>query len=106
MRIAAIAFAALLAGCATPDVVQVDQVGDEALDCAGLQTAIADARRFEYEARRERGVTTTNVAAAALFWPGLVATWANTDEAIDAARDRQENLTAAYRQKGCVAAAA
>ena len=100
----AAASAALLAACASPDVVQVSQAGDEALDCGQLQLAIQDAQRFERDARRERGVTGTNVAAAALFWPGLVATWVNTDEAIDAARDRQDSLTAIYRQKGCIAA--
>ena len=91
-----------LAGCATPMVVQVDQVGDEALACEQLKAAIADAGRFEREARQDRGVTGTNVAAAVFFWPALVGTYMNTDEAIEAARARQQHLTEIYRTRGCV----
>jgi hypothetical protein len=96
-----VALALGLASCASPDVVQVEQVGDEAMSCLQLQAAITDAGRFEQEARHERGVTGTNVAAAVLFWPALVGTYMNTDEAIDAARDRQRRLTGIHRQKGC-----
>ena len=90
-----------LAGCASPDVVQVEQVGDEAMSCEQLQAATTDANRFERDARDERGVTGTNVAAAILFWPALVGTYMNTEEAIDAARERQRRLTGIYRQRGC-----
>jgi hypothetical protein len=93
--------AAVLSACATPEVVQVDQVGDSALTCEQLQAAIADANRFEQQARQERGVTGTNVAAAILFWPALAGTYVNTEEAIDAAQARRDRLTAIYRQKGC-----
>ncbi len=46
-------------------------------------------------------MTGTNVAAAILFVPGLAGTYMNTDEAIDAARDRQERLTDIHQKKGC-----
>ncbi len=90
-----------VASCATPPVVEVDQVGDESMNCEQLQAAIADASRFEQEARHDRGVTGTNVAAAVLFWPALVGTYMNTDEAIKAATERQERLKALYRDKHC-----
>ena len=95
------ALALTMAACATPEVVQVDQVGDEALACGELQAGIAEANRFEEEARSERGVTGTNVAAGILFWPALVGTYMNTDEAIDAARARRDHLTGLHRQRGC-----
>jgi hypothetical protein len=91
-----------LSACATPEVVQVTQVGDEAMACEQLEAGIVEAQRFERDAREERGVTGTNVAAAILFVPGLVGTYMNTDEAIDAARDRQELLTDIHQKKGCV----
>ena len=95
------AFALGVSACATPEVVQVTQVGDEALACEQLEAGIVEAQRFERDAREERGVTGTNVAAAILFVPGLVGTYVNTDEAIDAARDRQERLTDLHLKKGC-----
>jgi hypothetical protein len=92
---------ALLAGCATPTVVQTRQPGDEALSCADLRRAYDEADRFERDARSERGVTGKNVAAALFFWPAMVGTYMNTDDAIRAARERKEHLTSVSRQKRC-----
>lgn len=94
---------AALAGCASPTVVTARQAGDENLSCEQLLAATQEARQFEQDARSERGVTGTNAAAAVFFWPGLIGTYANTAEAIDAARDRQTYLTTLYSQKGCSA---
>lgn len=91
----------ILVGCATPDVVDVRQVGDKKLSCEELKEQIEDAKRFEKKARDEKGVTGTNVAAAVFFWPGLLATYANVDEAIDAAQERERHLTKIYEKKGC-----
>ena len=99
--ISAAALAAALLGCATPHVVQVDQIGDGGMSCEQLQAGISEANRFEHEARGDRGVTGTNVAAGILFWPALVGTYMNTDEAIDAARTRRDHLTTIYRDKNC-----
>jgi hypothetical protein len=95
--------AGLVVACATPDVVQVQQPRDRELSCAGLLTAIEDADRFESEARHDRGVTGTNVAAAVFFWPALAGTFMNTDEAIDAARRRREHLNRLYTERSCTA---
>lgn len=90
-----------LVACASPDVITERQIGDEDMDCGQLKAAIAEAEQFEREARRERGATGTNVAAALFFFPGLFATYANTQEAIDAARDRQDHLTRIANDRGC-----
>ena len=95
------ALCAPLAACATPTVVDVQQPGDRALSCDALSEQMQAAYRFEEDARDERGVTGENVAAAVLFWPGLLATYMNTDDAIDAARDRREHLMRIYDDKGC-----
>jgi hypothetical protein len=93
--------AALLTGCATPTVIQTKQVGDEALSCSDLRRAYDEAERFERDARSERGVTGKNVAAALFFWPAMVGTYMNTDDAIRAARERKDHLNAVSRQKRC-----
>lgn len=90
-----------LSACATPEVVSVRQVGDRNLSCSELEEAIAEADRFEEEARDEREVTGKNVAAAVFFWPALVGTAMNTGEAIEAAEERRENLLEIYDDKGC-----
>lgn len=92
---------ALVYGCASPTVVQERQAGDQALSCDQLIQGIDEARDFERKARGERGATGTNVAAAVLFWPGLLATYANTGDAISAAQERQRHLTKIYDGKSC-----
>ena len=89
------------AACATPEVVDSEQAGDRNLSCAELLEQIEEAQDFADEAREERGVTGTNVAAAVFFWPGLVGTYMNTEEAIEAAQDRREHLQEIYEEKNC-----
>ena len=91
----------MLLGCASPEVVQVKQIGDRNLTCEQIKTAYQDAGEFEEKARKERKITGTNVAAAVLFWPALIGTYRNTDDAIEAARDRQKNLTKIAEEKNC-----
>jgi len=89
----------LLVSCASPDVVQTIQISDKDLSCNQLIAATEEAKKFEKEGREGRTVTGTNVAAALFWWPGLVATYINTDDAIDAAIDRQEHLAKIYDEK-------
>lgn len=91
----------LLQACATPHVVETKKTTDLNLSCSQLQAEIDDAKEFEKKARAERKVTGKNVAAAVFFWPALLGTYSNTEEAINAAKDRQNHLVGIYQQKGC-----
>ncbi len=102
LLLAPFVFVLTMAGCASPEVVRTRQVADTRLTCDELADSIEEAEGFEREARKERGVTGTNVAAAVLFWPALIGTYANTQEAIAAAEDRQDHLSELREKKGCV----
>lgn len=91
----------LLQACATPHVVDTKKTTDLSLNCSQLQAEIDEAKEFEKKARAERKVTGKNVAAAVLFWPALLGTYSNTEEAINAAKERQSHLLTIYQQKGC-----
>lgn len=93
--------ALILGGCATPDVINVRQAGDKALTCEQITEEIADAETFKEKARDAKGVTGTNAAALVFFWPALLATYANAEEAIDAAQDRIDFLYGLGDDKGC-----
>ncbi len=88
-------------GCASPTIVPIKQIGDSNLSCEDLKKAYAEAFEFEENARKERRVTGTNVAAAVFFWPALIATYANTEDAVNAAKDRQKNLAKIADEKNC-----
>lgn len=100
---AAAAAVAFVSGCASPTVVESKQSNDRMMSCAALKTAYTEARDFETKARKERGVTGTNVAAALLFLPGLLGTYVNTEEAINAAKERQKHLETIAAEKKCPA---
>jgi hypothetical protein len=92
---------ALLSACATPTVVQPTQANDANLSCTDIKVQMSEAKRYEEEARSERGFTGKNVAAVLLFWPALIGTYMNTEDALRAARERQTNLMALSAQKHC-----
>ena len=90
----------LLAGCATPTVVQTVKPGDSGLSCAQLQNEFADAEKFRKDADAEKGVTGGNVARL-LFWPAIVGTTMNANEAIAAADNRKVHLANLMNQSKC-----
>lgn len=93
--------ALLLSACATPTVVSPSRTSDVNMSCQDIVVAIEEAERYEREAREDRGVTGLNVAAAVFFWPALVGTYYNTEEAIEAAESRQRYLTTLYEYNEC-----
>lgn len=91
----------LLVGCATPTVVQSVKPGDSGLSCAQLQNEYSDMQRFRDEADREKGMTGGNVARAIFFWPAILGTFSNANEAIAAADTRKVHLANLMNQQGC-----
>ena len=101
MRTIAAASAVLvLTACATPTVIQPVKPGDSGLTCAQLQNEYSDAQRFRDEADREKGMTGGNVARAILFWPAILGSFSNANEAISAADSRKVHLANLMNQKG------
>lgn len=94
-------FSLFMFGCANPHVVQERQIGDNKLSCSAITNQIAEAEQFERKARREKGVTGTNVAAALFFWPAMLVTFSNAGDAIEAANERKRHLHKLYTDKGC-----
>ncbi|WP_342129798.1 hypothetical protein [Hydrogenophaga sp. OTU3427] len=60
-----------------------------------------DADRFRTDAQKEKGMTGTNVAAVLFFWPAMIGTYSNANEAIAAADTRKVHLMSLYKSKRC-----
>jgi hypothetical protein len=91
----------LLVACATPTIVAARKAGDSTLSCDQLKAEFAEAIDFEEKARKERGMTGNNVAAAIFFPLAMVGTFANIEEATAAAKVRQGNIEKIAEQKKC-----
>ena len=89
-----------LGGCASPTVVQSVKPGDAGLSCAQLQNEYADADKLKKSAAEEKGVTGGNVARL-LFWPSIIGTYMNANEAIAAADNRMVNLANLMSRSKC-----
>lgn len=100
----ALSIASVLAGCASPHVVETSKTTDASLSCQQIEMEMREADRFKSDAQKEKGVTGTNVAAVLLFWPAMIGTYSNANEAIAAANTRKDNLMRLYEKKGCDAA--
>ena len=90
-----------ISACASPPVVSKYQAGDDSMDCSALDYEIRRVEEGLADARSERGVTGTNVGAALFWWPGLVATYVNVGEAVNAANARIDHLSSLKYKKGC-----
>lgn len=91
----------LLCACATPTVVQSVKPGDNGLSCAQLQNEFADAERLRAAADAEKSLTGGNVVRALFFWPAILGTAANANEAIAAADTRKVHLVNQMNQRNC-----
>ena len=92
---------AALAACAKPTVTDVAMPGDETATCSQLKSEYTMARGLIADAEEEKGVTGDNVARLVLFWPAIIGTQMNANEAIDAANARQVHLLNIMRSKQC-----
>jgi len=92
---------ALLAACASPTVTQVVKPGDNGLNCGQLQNEFSDAQRLKKEADAEKSVTGGNVVRALFFWPAIIGTAMNANEAISAADNRTVHLANVMREIKC-----
>lgn len=90
-----------LVGCATPTVVKSVKPGDTGLSCAQLQNESSEAQQLKEAAQKEKGMTGGNVARALLFWPAILGTASNANEAIAAADTRMSHLANVMAQKQC-----
>lgn len=94
-------FIALLSGCCCPDMVETKKLGDEKMSCQELIVEMKEIERARKELAGEKGVTGKNVAAVLFFWPALIATHSNVNDAVQALDHRKNHLMEIYNKKGC-----
>ena len=97
----ALAAALLLAGCATPKVVESVQPTDSQLSCEGLQKALDEAEKFRGAAESSLGSMGGQIITAFMFFPALLISHDNKRTALNAAEARKTHLIGIMSQKEC-----
>ena len=75
--------------------------GDEELNCGGLKNAVAEAQRFIRDAEGVKGGTGENITRGIFFWPAIVQSYSNANEAIAAANSRKVHLFNIMNDRKC-----
>ena len=96
-----LALALSLSACATTTKVAVRQPGDSRLTCEQIKAEFEKLDNVQQEADDNRGVNTTNVAAAVLFWPAIISTYMSASDAEKALNRRREVLMDLNDEKDC-----
>ncbi|MCC7259602.1 MAG: hypothetical protein IT567_01055 [Alphaproteobacteria bacterium] len=96
-----VAMLGLLAACAKPEVVEVNQTKDAALSCEEIQQELAIADSYRAKAEAENGATLTNFGAGLALGIPAIFTLQNIDKAVDAAEARKAHLQGLSRQQNC-----
>ena len=92
----------LLNFCAKPTVVNVVMPEDLELNCEKLKDEFQETRRFKQEAENVGNPQTGGtITRSMFFWPALLKTLHNADEAIKAANDRGYHLIDIMKNKNC-----
>ena len=92
---------ALLYSCAEPTVVQVVMPGDRELNCGQLKNAVSETERFKRDAENVKGGTGGNITRGIFFWPAIVQSYSNANEAIAAANSRKVHLFNIMNDRKC-----
>lgn len=101
-----VAIMSLLAGCATPTVVQSVQPNDGQLTCEELQKESTEAERLRVAGEAATGSTGGNIIMGVIFFPAVLLTYENSRIATRAAEARKDNLKEIMTRKSCSFAAA
>ena len=90
-----------LNSCAKPTVVDTVMPGDEELNCGQLKNSVAEAQRFIRDAESVKGGTGENITRGIFFWPAIVQSYSNANEAIAAANSRKVHLFNIMNDRKC-----
>lgn len=96
-----IVFLIFCTNCAKPTVVEIAQKTDYKLSCEDLKFAILETIKFKEDAEEQRDGTGANVTRTILFWPAMLKSMINSDEAVQAANDRIYHLEVIQLRKKC-----
>lgn len=100
--IAPVTVAALMLGaCSTTTKVATVKPSDSKMSCSDIEKEFADLDVVMREAKKNKGASGTNIAAALLFWPAAVGNYMDAKDSEELVEERRRVLVDLSEEKGC-----
>jgi len=93
--------ALLVSACSSTTKVATVKPGDSKMSCAEINEEFASLDSVMKEAKKNKGASGTNIAAAVFFWPAAVGNYVDAKDAEELVEERRVNLTKLSENKGC-----
>jgi len=90
-----------ISACSHTEKVATVKPTDSKMSCDEINTEFADLESVMKEAKKNKGASGANIAAAVFFWPAAVGNYVDAKDAEELVEERRENLTKLAESKGC-----
>ncbi len=91
----------VIAGCTSTTKVAVYHPSDQQMSCAEIEREFDNLEEIMFEARKNKGVNSANVAAAVFFWPAIVLNHMDAADAEELVNRRRKRLLDLHVEKSC-----
>lgn len=91
----------LISACSHTTKVATVKPTDSSMSCEEINTEFADLDNVLGEAKKNKGASGANIAAAVFFWPAAVGNYVDAKDAEELVEERRVNLTKLASEKGC-----
>lgn len=91
----------LASACSSTTKVATVKPTDAKMTCAEITQEFADLDTVMREAKKNKGASGANIAAAVFFWPAAVGNYVDAKDSEELVAERRANLTKMAEKKGC-----
>lgn len=91
----------LVMSCSHTQKVATKKPSDAKMSCSDIQKEFDDLDKVLKQAKKNKGASGKNIAAAVLFWPAAVGNYLDAENAEELVTERRENLVELSDKKSC-----
>lgn len=91
----------LISACSSTEKVATVKPTDSKLTCEQISQEFDDLEKVMKQAKKNKGASGTNIAAAIFFWPAAVGNYLDADNAEELVEERRVRLVELSEEKGC-----
>lgn len=90
-----------VSACSHTEKVATVKPTDNKMSCADITKEYADLDTVMRQAKKNKGASGANIAAAVFFWPAAVGNYMDAKDSEELVEERRRKLTEMSQEKGC-----